>query len=417
MKRKQATQTPPNTADTTNTSGAGDAGLTTPKQGVLGRISNSAARLNLRKKQRGAGKIESSPTSVSLPKMKAESDDISKNVINQVIRFQQLQQLMAKAKADAEYEENGIATITIESSSSSSTKIDENTNVLYMVNGRVGNVKFSDGMMGGNVLTPDDIRNNLHKLPPSLDTPEKEKTRMSVKHEVFTYGASQCWVRAGTRLVGLNYLNTLKKSFKKYADMFDSMESLFDAKQCQFSPEFLTLLAASGVLNFGGSDEAAEMMIAMVLKGFLNEIGFKISHEQLANAIPSRRTLARYEHILATDCILKVIHEIRKDGATKIGIITDHGHRGGQDHFVIVVIWSGKDEEGRRTLKAFCPSIDSAGHTAAEAANGVKSVFDRFLNGVVSIQGEKFNVSIIPFTLTHFVSFPSYCSIDNRNHG
>ena len=32
---------------------------------------------------------------------------------------------------------------------------------------------------------------------------------------------------------------------------------------------------------------------------------------------------------------------MKQDKAEMVGIIMDHGHRGGQDHFVIVVVWSG----------------------------------------------------------------------------
>ena len=39
---------------------------------------------------------------------------------------------------------------------------------------------------------------------------------------------------------------------------------------------------------------------------------------------------------LATDCLMKVTQEINNDGSKKVGIITDHGHRGGQDIFFIV---------------------------------------------------------------------------------
>ena len=83
---------------------------------------------------------------------------------------------------------------------------------------------------------------------------------------------------------------------------------------------------------------------------------------------------------------MKVLQDIKDDGATKIGIVTDHGHRGGQDHFVILLCWSGRKKNGARTLKFFCPSIDRCGHTAQQAAEGVKKVTQRFLGSNTEIE-------------------------------
>ena len=79
------------------------------------------------------------------------------------------------------------------------------------------------------------------------------------------------------------------------------MIDLFDGERCKFSREALIIMAAAGLHNYGGSDEAMQMMIGMVFKAFFNDIGFKYNHEQLSKAIPSRRTIRRYEHLLATD--------------------------------------------------------------------------------------------------------------------
>lgn len=77
---------------------------------------------------------------------------------------------------------------------------------------------------------------------------------------------------------------------------------------------------------------------------------------------------------LACDCLITNMWEIDKDGAEMVGIITDHGNRHDQDHFVIVVIWSGLDKQGHPTYKYFCPSIDSAGHTAKQASDAIRNV-------------------------------------------
>ena len=137
----------------------------------------------------------------------------------------------------------------------------------------------------------------------------------------------------------------------------------FSAQQCSLSKEALTILAAWNLHNYGGSDEATEMAIAGTLDVLFHDIGFECSPKQLGKSVPSSRTIARYEHILAVDCLIKVLQEIKDDGAKTISIICDHGHRGGQDHFVIIIVWSEwKDSKKTdRTLKFFCPSIDHAG--------------------------------------------------------
>jgi hypothetical protein len=42
---------------------------------------------------------------------------------------------------------------------------------------------------------------------------------------------------------------------------------------------------------------------------------------------------------------------MKQDKAEMVGIIMDHGHRGGQDHFVIVVVWSGHNNDCNHTFK------------------------------------------------------------------
>ena len=90
------------------------------------------------------------------------------------------------------------------------------------------------------------------------------------------------------------------------------------------------------------------------------EIGFECTPEQLGKGVSSPRTIARYEMHLAVDCIIVTLQEIKDNGAMQVGMMTDHGHRAGQDHFIIVLVWSGRDINDSRTLKFFCPTIDLA---------------------------------------------------------
>lgn len=189
------------------------------------------------------------------------------------------------------------------------------------------------------------------------------------------YGKAQAWVPAGSTLAGKHYLTKLKSA----GEIVKNLKDVFSAQKCVFSKESLSRLAAWGLHNYGGSDEAFEMAICGTFDMLFHEIGFECTSEQLGKSCPSQRTIARYELHLAVDCCLKVLQEMKDDGAKVAGIMTDHGHRWYQDHFVVVVCWSGYDSDDKRTLKFFCPSIDSAGHSALQAAKAVETVMKRFL--------------------------------------
>ena len=68
------------------------------------------------------------------------------------------------------------------------------------------------------------------------------------------------------------------------------------------------------------------MVIAGAFEALFHEIGWRCDPDRLGKGCPSRRTIARAELNLTTDCLMKVIQEINDDGAKKVGIITDHGH-------------------------------------------------------------------------------------------
>ena len=76
---------------------------------------------------------------------------------------------------------------------------------------------------------------------------------------------------------------------------------------------------------------------------------------------------------------------MKRDGADLFGIITDHGHCAGQDHFVVAIVWSGFDTELMPTHIFFCPSIDLAGHTAIRASQAIKNALDRMLGDDVEV--------------------------------
>ena len=356
-------------------------------------ITRSANPLKKKKKNDGLdGQVEVPATTAE---MKKECNKLVTSIKSDVNKFRELNKQMKAMdiNANAGNEENADADSSAATQQSKPAfRFDANATVHYNVHCRSGKMKVDGGVIGEGIMLVEDFEDNLDELPASIDNEEKEQTRRGKNMHLYKYGAMQQYIPCGTEIVGTNYLNTMKNAYQRHAGMFDSMDDLFDGSQLKFSYKAKALLAIAGVQDYGGSDEGFRTIMMCTFKAFFHEIGYKVSHENLSKAIPSRRTIARGEHRLATDCLLKVIWEIKKDGSKHVSIITDHGHRGGQDHFVIVVIWSGKDPEtGRMTTKAACPSIDSAGHTAEQASDAVKTVFERFLSGVAVIQGEVCN--------------------------
>ena len=124
------------------------------------------------------------------------------------------------------------------------------------------------------------------------------------------------------------------------------------------------------------------MLTAGAYNGLFHNIGFECDCSSLGKGWSSQRTITRSELNLAADCLMKVFQEIKDDETKYVGIITDHGHIGGQDHFVVVICWAGKNSEGNRTNRLFCPSTDQAGHSAQMADNGVKNSVERFHNNI-----------------------------------
>jgi len=88
----------------------------------------------------------------------------------------------------------------------------------------------------------------------------------------------------------------------------------------------------------GASDVAISMITAGAYKCLLRDIGYNITSSELANSCPKPSLIAKLEVDLAADVLAKVLHEIKCGGVKEVAIITDHGHRGGQDHFVIVLV-------------------------------------------------------------------------------
>ena len=248
-----------------------------------------------------------------------------------------------------------------------------------MANGRVGRL-LNNNVKNG-VIFIKQLYDNLFDVPEGKDSAADDRTRANKPMKIETNGATQHLIPSNTTIVMNKDLSELEKAEK----IVKKLKRIFSGKQSSFSEESQAIMTAFNITGYGCSDEATSMIQCGAWLALLNEIELEIKAVDIANACPSARSLARWELLLATDCMAMTVEEMKRDmkasGMKYCGIISDHGQRGKQDHFVVIVVWAGLDEDGNKTLKFFCPSIDSAGHSTAEAANGVKTVLDRLLHG------------------------------------
>ena len=248
-----------------------------------------------------------------------------------------------------------------------------------MANGRVGRL-LNNNVKNG-VIFVKQLYDNLFDVPEGKDSAADDRTRANKPMKIETNGATQHLIPSNTTIVMNKDLSELEKAEK----IVKKLKRIFSGKQSSFSEESQAIMTAFNITGYGCSDEATSMIQCGAWLALLNEIELEIKAVDIANACPSARSLARWELLLATDCMAMAVEEMKSDmeasGMKYCGIISDHGQRGKQDHFVVIVVWAGLDDDGNKTLKFFCPSIDSAGHSTAEAANGVKTVLDRLLHG------------------------------------
>ena len=99
-----------------------------------------------------------------------------------------------------------------------------------------------------------------------------------------------------------------------------------------------------GILRF-----IEPLSIWVVVKALSSQSGFSIDNEKIAQVLPSDKTLDKYAAALVVACILRVCHNIKldheKENVIMLCLITDHGHRKDQDHFVKLICWAGFDED------------------------------------------------------------------------
>ena len=249
-------------------------------------------------------------------------------------------------------------------------------------NGRIGVVyTIEEG-----IIFINELYDSLIDLPEGKDTEDEARKRDKKNIEIAENGGGQYFIPKRCELINKTNLTMLKKS----QEIEKKLNRMFSGKQTKFDDEAQAIMTAFNITGYGCSDEATSFIQTGAWLGMLHELGVDVQAANVGKQSVSSRSLARWELNLATDCLATVIQEMKEDGATNVGIITDHGHRHKQDHFVIVICWAGKDKDGKRTLKFFCPSIDKVGHSAKQAANGVKKVLER-----LSVSGEKIKAKVL----------------------
>ncbi len=172
------------------------------------------------------------------------------------------------------------------------------------------------------------------------DEVEEKAQKCNRKYEHSIHGIIECWIPRCTELIYSRFAKPLRNSHQQ----MNAFKNLFKGKRCRIPCESLQIIVAGSITGYGCSDEAAIVMLGCTFRLLVQVMGIDdISNEMIACALPSHATLATSEHKLATDCIIVARKYIKDDGATKIGIMPDHGHRSGQDHLIKIASWSGFD--------------------------------------------------------------------------
>lgn len=142
-------------------------------------------------------------------------------------------------------------------------------------------------------------------------------------------------------------------------------------------PNFMRMITQFGLHNMRGSEEGAEAIIAVTVKGLAEECGLRLCNAQLALGCPSCQTLARNKRRLIADVLVSVVQEMLRDGVQCIGLMVDHGKRSGIECFVKMLVWAVRDENRRQILKYFCLDVDRSNHSASDCADVIKMSIEK----------------------------------------
>jgi len=240
----------------------------------------------------------------------------------------------------------------------------------YTLCGRAGQIEINSNAP----ILIEELEAGLIGELPTDETAEAKATREKKVYSVDSHGTAQVWVPNGAAVRAKNKLSVLEKD----AQRAHNIMALFSAEECVLSREALRFIAAFSLNGFGASDEVVEMIVAGTIKAVLHDGGFNdLTSADIAKGCPSRRTIERAEQALAADSLVVVCQRIKDDGASFGAVMVDHGNRNGQEHFVKVLIWEGRDG----TPQFFCLDTDQCSHSADDCADAIKQSL-KILHGV-----------------------------------
>jgi hypothetical protein len=142
----------------------------------------------------------------------------------------------------------------------------------YTLGGRAGKI---DLLPSTNFVTVRKLKNNL--LPPADNRNNENDCRPLILQ---TYGSDQFWLPTGVTSLAANHFARLRNQ----AQVAINWQALFDRGKCMFSPRFQQTLTSFALHNMRGSNEGAEMIIAGVIKGLTDEVGFSLNKEATHHA-------------------------------------------------------------------------------------------------------------------------------------
>ncbi len=145
---------------------------------------------------------------------------------------------------------------------------------IYIIrNGRVMQVDPST-----KALFAHELNDNLEGVDDEVNTRAKEELRRKKGYVKVRYGASYCWIPRGASITGTSWLTKLQRAAK----IKKKLDDIFSGERCTLSREAMIILAAFGMHNYGGSDEAMEMAIAGSWAALLLETGYVVDPKKLS---------------------------------------------------------------------------------------------------------------------------------------
>ena len=215
--------------------------------------------------------------------------------------------------------------------------------LLFIHKGRIGRLDLDDT----GVVHEDELKAGLMDLPEDIDNEKSDTTRLRTNYASSIHGSSACWV---PRSHGPQVKNRDAGKEEEH-DIIKRIQDLFSGEISKWSPEAKRIIIACSMFGYGASDEALIMSMSGILKALFHEAGIPISNEQIGKALPSRALLYDMEVDCAADCLLARCQEMKDDNVRNAGLVSDHGHRAGFEHFVKLMTWAGMDEDGLWTIK------------------------------------------------------------------